>query len=139
MRNRIAALLAALAIPLFAALGTAVPAAAAATAVEFNTAKDIDWYSATRDCYTITALSACVQPNGDDIWIWDKKDDGYPVQITWWDGDGSREGVCYDNLGPSKVWVYCNKDWTEGHTIYWYAEWYDDGQWWSGFTQTTPV
>lgn len=137
MRNRIAALLAALAVPLFAVIGIAAPAAAAE--VEYNYTKDIDWYSATRDCYTNVHLSACVQPNGDDIWVWDKKDDGIMVEIIWWYGDKSREGVCFDALGPSKVWTYCNKDWTEGKEVLWYAKWYYDGQWWPGFTQSTVV
>jgi hypothetical protein len=138
MRNRIAALIAALAIPLFAILGLATPAAAAEQ--EFNWVKDIDWYAdSSRDCYSSTNYGACVQANGDDIWIWDKVNDGYPVQVTWWDLDGSRYGVCYDNLGPSKVWVYCNKDWTDGHRIAWYVEWHDDGQWWSGTNHVTRV
>jgi hypothetical protein len=139
MRNRIAALLAALAIPLFAVLGLAAPAAAATE--EINYAVDIDWYAdSSRECFTAgTTASACVQKNGDDIWIRDKVGDERVVRVVWWDVDGTRYGRCIDDLGPEKVWVYCNKDWTEGHEIAWYVQWYADGQWWSGMTQTTTV
>jgi hypothetical protein len=138
MRNRIAALIAALAIPLFAILGLATPAAAAE--LEVNYVKDVDWYAdSSRECWSAPAAAACIQRNGDDIWIRDNTNEGAWVHVYWWDRDGSRHGTCTDNLGSSKVWTMCNKDWTDGHEIAWYLEYYDDGQWWSGFTQTTVV
>jgi hypothetical protein len=137
LRNRIAALLAALAIPLFAVLGLATPAAAA---YELNFAQDVDWYAdSSRECYSNTWVSACIQKNGDDIWIKDNVDDDYAVQVTWWDTDGTREGYCVDNLGYSKAWTRCNKDWTDGHQINWYVEYHTAGDWWPGPTQTTVV
>jgi hypothetical protein len=138
MRNRIVALIAAFAIPLFAALGLAAPAMAAEE--EINYVKDIDWYEdSSRDCFSTPAVAACIQRNGDDIWIRDKTNEGAWVHVYWRDRDGTRFGTCTDNLGTSKVWTYCNKDWTEGHRIDWYVNYYDDGQWWSSLTQTTVV
>jgi hypothetical protein len=138
MRNRIAAIIAALAIPLFAVLGLATPAAAATEEVDY--VKDIDWYAdSSRECYTVPAAVACVQKNGDDIWIRDNTNEGSWVYVLWDDLDGDRFGVCYDNLGSSKVWTRCNKDWTDGHEIAWYVKYYDDGQWWAGLPRTTVV
>jgi hypothetical protein len=137
MRHRRAALIAAFAIPLFAVLGLATPAFAV---YEDDPTVDIDWYAdSSRDCWSTTAAAACIQRNGDDIWIRDNTNDRNVVTVVWWDTNGTREGYCIDGLGPSKVWTYCNKDWTDGHQINWYVHYYDDGQWWSGPTQTTVV
>lgn len=137
MRNRIAGLIAAIAIPLFAVIGLAAPAAAA---YETDWAIDSDWFAdSSRECYSNAYVSGCVQPSGDFIWLKDDDANGHPVQITWWDADGDREGYCIDNLGTAKAWTTCNKDWPEGHEIGWYVQWYNDGQWWSGPTQTTVV
>jgi hypothetical protein len=137
MRNRSAAILAALLIPLFAVLGLATPAFAA---LEQNEAVDVDWYAdSSRECYSNTWVSACIQKNGDDIWLKDNVDDGHWVRVVWWDLDGNREGYCTDFLGYSKAWTRCNKDWTDGHEIAWYVYYYTGGQWWAGPNQITVV
>jgi len=137
LRRTLTGVLAALVIPLFAVLGSATPAAAA---YEQNEAVDIDWYAdSSRECYANTWVSACIQKNGDDIWIKDNVNDNTLVRVVWWDTNGTREGYCTDLLGPAYAWTWCNKDWTDGHTIAWYVYYRTDGQWWPGPTQTTVV
>jgi hypothetical protein len=123
MRNRIAALLTALAIPLFAVLGLATPAAAYEGELDYTV--DIDWYAAEEECITTTYVTACIRPNGDDIWIKDNVANGYEVWVTWTDTDSGidRWGHCVDKLGADKAWTYCNKDWPDGHDISWYVNW----------------
>jgi hypothetical protein len=127
MIKRIAAVLGSLALAFGVATAVASPAAAdvSAAAFETNYAVDVDW-SATpaKDCawergYRYVNGDACIQPSGDDIWVQDLDRDGYGVAVWWSDPASGREGMCIDALGVAKGWVKCNKDWTDGHTIYW--------------------
>ncbi|MBO3733079.1 hypothetical protein [Glycomyces niveus] len=137
MRNRFAALLVALAIPLFAVLGLATPALAA---YEQDWTTNVTWYEdSSRECVENRYVSGCVQPYGDYIWLKNNGSANYVVKITWWDLDGDREGYCTNNFAPSAGWTVCNKDFPEGHRIAWYVVYHADGQWWSGSTQTTTV
>jgi hypothetical protein len=133
MRKRIAAVLAALAISLFAALGIASPAAAAD---EINYAVDADWTGSCTDRRYLPQVDGCVQANGDILWIKDNVANGYGVKLRWYDQDGSRSGECIDTLGQAKAWTVCNKDFPEGHDIRWSLCWdsstgWDCSDWWT--------
>jgi hypothetical protein len=127
MIKRIAAVLGSLAIAFATVAAFASPAVADVSAAAFESeyAVDVDWSDSPRkDCawdrgYWYVNGDACIQPNGDDIWVQDLDTDGYGVAVWWSDPASGREGMCIDALGTAKGWVRCNKDWTDGHTIYW--------------------
>lgn len=144
MRKRIAAVF----VTLMAVIAVVIATASPAMAVDWEEdwAVDVDWYSAARDCtseyYVYGAGEACIQPNGDDIWVRDNDSDGYRVGVYWEDLDSGRIGRCNDNLGAAKAWTRCNKDWTEGHTIKWAFAWNSASGWQGGydlFTMYTTV
>ena len=102
---------------------------------------DVDWDGDSfKECFSgWDAGSACVQPAGDIIWIKDNNADGHGVYVTWEDGDGDRSGTCWNRLGKDKGWTWCNKDFPEGHTIYWRMNYYTDsgGPYSTQLTSTT--
>jgi hypothetical protein len=143
MIKRIAAVLGTLAMAfgLVAAVASSASADVSAAAFETNYAVDADWSdSPAKDCawdrgYWYTDGDACIQPNGDDIWVADLNRDGYGVAVWWSDPASGREGMCIDALGVDKAWVRCNKDWTDGHTIYW-SFMYDSASGWQYEAET---
>ena len=127
MIRRLAAMLGSLAMVFGIAVAVASPASAdvSAAAFETNYAVDADWSETpAKDCAWDRGVwyldgNACIQPNGDDIWVRDLNQNGYGVAVWWSDPASGREGMCIDALGVDKAWVKCNKDWTDGHTISW--------------------
>ncbi|GAA2152354.1 MULTISPECIES: hypothetical protein [Glycomyces] len=144
MIKRIAAVLATLAMAFGLVAAVVSPASAEVSAAAFETdyAVDADWSdSLSTDCawddrgaWYIDG-DACIQPNGDDIWVRDQNRDGYGVAVWWSDSASGREGMCIDALGVDKAWVRCNKDWTDGHTISW-SFMYDTANGWQYEAET---
>lgn len=124
-RKRLAVILTAL----LASLGfaAAVAAPAQATLDEENYAVPKAFSDERKDCQTIGArFSACVQPQGDYLWVKDLAVNGKPVHLYWGDEDVHRHGVCRNHEGVDAGWTYCNKNFTEGHTIKWRVKYYDN-------------
>ncbi|PRY59644.1 MULTISPECIES: hypothetical protein [Glycomyces] len=133
MKQRIAALMGALALSVIAVLGIASPAMAAD---EINYAVDADWTGTCTDRRYTPNVEGCVEPGGDILWVKDNAANGYSVKLRWYDLDGSRTGECIDTLGQAKAWTICNKDFTEGHRIRWSLGWnsangWDYSDWWT--------
>ncbi|NUQ90397.1 MAG: hypothetical protein HOQ43_18290 [Glycomyces artemisiae] len=133
MKQRIAALMGALALSVIAVLGIASPAMAAD---EINYAVDADWTGTCTDRRYTPSVEGCVEPGGDILWVKDNAANGYSVKLRWYDLDGSRTGECIDTLGQAKAWTICNKDFTEGHRIRWSLGWnsangWDYSDWWT--------
>ncbi|GAA4260817.1 hypothetical protein GCM10022255_091010 [Dactylosporangium darangshiense] len=84
---------------------------------------DTDWY---RKCVSVTGAMACLQPYGDDLYIYDSSADGHSAAMIWFDADSARSGTCVSQWGNGH-WGWCNKDFTEGHTIYFAAAVYEAG------------
>ena len=115
------------------ALGAVTSASASASSVassaqapdyEFDTTVPRDYSSHYKDCMTVWAGTACVQPYGDILWIRDRQKDGFALTLTWRDLDGDRRGQCYGG-GVDNGWLACNKNFPEGHEIRWWVVYYD--------------
>lgn len=134
IRKRIAAALVALATALVAVLGFAAPA----LAVEYDGAVDATWNNDHyKHCMNTTFVEACVQPEGDVLWVKDNVENGKAVGILWFEVGGSRSGECIDELGVAKGWTVCNKDFPEGSTIRWQVGWELAGDTWDWSNPTT--
>lgn len=138
MIKRIAAVLGSLVMAFASVAAVASPAAAdvSAAASEIENALDADWSdSPATDCawddrgVWYDDGDACIQPDGDDIWVHDQDKNGYGVAVWWSEPISGREGMCIDALGVDKHWVKCNKDWVDGRTLYW-SFMYDSASGW---------
>jgi hypothetical protein len=91
--------------------------------VEVPYPPDNDWYS---KCTDPGPATACFQPYGDYFYVHDDTADGYSAALDWFDADSNRWGSCVNKHGAG-TWGACNKDFVEGHTIYFRAAWYKSG------------
>jgi hypothetical protein len=112
------------------------PTAASAAYYGAETDYSSEWapgypdYDSYGVCRYGTGVNACFQSNGDIFWVRDTlvndKPDGYSAAIEWRDVDGTRSGTCVNNHG-SGVMGDCNKNFVEGHRIFWRYARYNSG------------
>jgi hypothetical protein len=91
--------------------------------VEVPYPPDTDWY---RKCTDMGPVLACFQPYGDYFYVHDDKADGDSAAVDWFDADSNRWGSCVNKHGAG-TWAACDKDFTEGHEIYFRAARYTGG------------
>lgn len=93
---------------------------------------DTDWHF---DCDGGSGVFACWLSHGDVFYVKDElvrnKPDGFAAAIDWRDVDGTRSGSCVNKHG-SDTWARCNKNFTEGHRIFWRYARYDSGNFFNG-------
>lgn len=72
--------------------------------------------------------TACFEPYGDKIWVYDARSDGHAADGYWmnWLVDGTtgkwtayRDGDCWNSLTAGH-WGYCNKDFYENSSLNYY-------------------
>jgi hypothetical protein len=90
---------------------------------QIATLPDNDYY---RKCTWPTGVLACFQPYGDIFFVKDDRADGYAAAVDWYDADSNRWGSCV-NTHTAGTWAECNKDFVEGHTIYFRGALYQSG------------
>lgn len=73
-----------------------------------------------------TGAAAMFANRGDDFYVYDTVADGHSAAAIWTDVDSARSGSCVSQWGYLK-YGWCNKDFTEGHTILMAAAVYEGG------------
>jgi hypothetical protein len=81
MRKRLLAVLVAVLASLGFAAVVAGPAQATLNEEDYAVAKALS--SESKHCVTSTYYQACVQPQGDYLWVRDKAKNGKPVHLFW--------------------------------------------------------
>lgn len=99
--------------------------AQAADSWEVDYAVDVSWSDTPKECNANTYVSGCVQAYGDMLWVKDNEKDGHRVTLEWSDPAGDRAGQCINTLGADRAWTACNKNFSEGHIIYWSLKYTD--------------
>jgi hypothetical protein len=91
------------------------------------TGSDQDSYG---HCSYGSGVWICFQPYGDIFWVWDRpvngEADGLSPAVEWRDVDGTRSGTCVSKHGTGTL-ARCNKNFTEGHRIFFRHARYDGG------------
>jgi hypothetical protein len=64
-------------------------------------------------CYGMDGSTVCFRANGDQIWVFDSKSDGFSAVARWYT-DYGRWGTCRNAHGYN-TWAVCNKDFKEGY------------------------
>ncbi|WP_112133597.1 hypothetical protein [Glycomyces dulcitolivorans] len=136
MRRRIASVIGMLAASFAIVMLTGTAASAATTY-----ARDIDWNTDPKACFTAVTgityskVNGCYEDDGDLIWVADKSADGYGTAVYWSNLAEGTSGKCVHALGAAKGWAVCGSmDWTEGDTIVWTVGW-DSANGWVRSTQ----
>ncbi|MFD8035573.1 hypothetical protein ACFV3F_44030 [Streptomyces sp. NPDC059717] len=83
-------------------------------------------YDTDVTCINSVGADVCFMPWGDKIWVYDTQADGASAVARWYT-DYGRWGTCRNAHGAGE-WAFCNKDFAEGHTIYFRATQYDAGK-----------
>ena len=65
--------------------------------------------------------------NGDQFYVKDTVADGHSAAAIWFDADSTRSGSCISQWGAGHYGL-CDKDFVEGHTIYFSAAVYEAGK-----------
>ena len=101
-------------------VATAMPGVAAPASAAYS----FEWDEAalasptgTMVCTNNVDAYACVQADGDKIWVYDNSPDGASAVARWYT-DYGRWGTCRNAHGAG-TYAVCNKDFKEGHTFYW--------------------
>ncbi|MGG7572431.1 hypothetical protein [Streptomyces sirii] len=108
--------------------GVAVSAASAARPdLEVDGGRLIDWDPSKyggKKCLTTPASKICYHAGTDQVYVGDRKKDGYG-SVGWWKTP-NRRGQCINNHGAGK-WVVCPKDFPENQNITFFSPWDGDG------------
>lgn len=96
--------------------GILTPASAAA--LEYNETTQVGVFDTSRFNVGWDAGYGQIgfDPNGDEIWVWDRDEDGASVGARWETTDG-RKGLCRNKSGSSGRWGKCNKNFSESASI----------------------
>jgi hypothetical protein len=140
LARRVGAIAVALVIAFSTSLLNAGPAMAAAWPVNHNVAveKNNGARISAPDTSGLTCAGnrppltpdayVCWRPDGDDWFVKDNSADGHSATALWEDNACptsacdtlNRQGECRNPYGAG-TWVWCNKDYTEGHTMFFTA------------------